>query len=67
MVPAFRQEPDDVSTSQDRLRARMESRDHPHGLHTDFEAGDGSVGVMPSAEFDGDPASILHEFDAFER
>src|SRR5258708_36529057 len=33
---------------------------------TVFKAGDGDFGVMPSAEFDGDPASILHEFDPFE-
>ena len=33
---------------------------------TVFRAGDGAFGVMPSAEFDGDPASILHEFNPFE-
>jgi hypothetical protein len=33
---------------------------------TVFKAGDGAFGVMPSAEFDGDPSSILHEFDPFE-
>ena len=27
-----------------------------------FEAGSG-YGVMPSAEFDGDPATVLHEYD----
>src|SRR5258708_891686 len=37
MVPAFRQEPDYVSTPQDRLRARMESRNDPHGLHHRFQ------------------------------
>ncbi|MCJ2032069.1 MULTISPECIES: hypothetical protein [Methylorubrum] len=24
---------------------------------------DGGYGVMPSDEFDGDPASVIHEFD----
>ena len=28
-----------------------------------FEAGSGYYGVMPSAEFDGDPATVLHEYD----
>lgn len=27
-----------------------------------FKAGSG-YGVMPTAEFDGDPASVLHEYD----
>ena len=27
-----------------------------------FKAGSG-YGVMPSAEFDGDPATVLHEYD----
>jgi hypothetical protein len=27
-----------------------------------FKAGSG-YGVVPSAEFDGDPASVLHEYD----
>jgi hypothetical protein len=33
---------------------------------TVFKTGDGGFGVMPSAEFDGDPAAILHEFDPFQ-
>jgi len=32
---------------------------------TVFKAGSG-YGVMPSAEFDGDVASVVHEFDPFE-
>ncbi len=30
-----------------------------------FKAGSG-YGVVPSAEFDGDPAAVVHEFDPFE-
>ena len=33
---------------------------------TVFKAGTG-YGVMPTAEFDGDPAAVVHEFDPFER
>ena len=32
-----------------------------------FRAGTDSFGVMPSAEYDGDPGAIVHEFDPFER
>ena len=32
---------------------------------TVFKAGS-DYGVMPSAEFDGDPAAVVHEFDPFE-
>jgi hypothetical protein len=31
-----------------------------------FEAGTGEYGVMPSVEYDGDPAAVLHEFDPFQ-
>ncbi len=27
---------------------------------------EGGYGAMPSSEFDGDPASILHEYDPYE-
>ncbi len=30
-----------------------------------FQAGDGSYGVMPSDDYDGDPATVLHEADPF--
>lgn len=30
-----------------------------------FRAGDGTLSVTPSAEFDGDEASILREIDPF--
>lgn len=30
-----------------------------------FHAGDGSLGVMPAHEYDGDTASIVNEFDPF--
>jgi hypothetical protein len=33
---------------------------------TVFKCGNGDFGVMPSNEFDGDPASIVHEFDPFQ-
>jgi hypothetical protein len=33
---------------------------------TAFHAGKGGYGVMPSAEYDGDPATIIHEFDPFQ-
>jgi hypothetical protein len=29
---------------------------------TDFHAGNGGYSVMPSAEYDGYPATIIHEF-----
>jgi hypothetical protein len=32
---------------------------------TVFHAGDHDYGVMPSEEYDGDPAEIVHEFDPF--
>jgi hypothetical protein len=32
-----------------------------------FGAGDDYYGVMPSAEYDGDPVAIVHEFDPFAR
>jgi hypothetical protein len=28
---------------------------------------EGGYGVMPEAEFDGDPASVVREYDPFER
>ena len=31
-----------------------------------FKAGDG-FGVLPSAEFDGDPATVVHEYDPYAR
>lgn len=31
-----------------------------------FQAGNGEFGVMPTAEYDGDPAAILHDYDPFE-
>jgi hypothetical protein len=31
-----------------------------------FHAGNGEFGVMPSADYDGDPATIIHEFDPWE-
>ena len=31
-----------------------------------FQAGNGEFGVMPSAEYDGDEAAIVHEFDPFQ-
>ncbi len=33
---------------------------------TVFHAENGEYGVMPSAEYDGDPATIIHEFDPFQ-
>jgi hypothetical protein len=30
-----------------------------------FQAGNGEFGVMPTAEYDGDAASIVCEFDPF--
>lgn len=31
-----------------------------------FQAGDGTMGVMPAGEYDGDIAAIIHEFDPFQ-
>ncbi|MET4601015.1 hypothetical protein ABIB90_000466 [Bradyrhizobium sp. JR4.1] len=31
-----------------------------------FQSGTGAYGVMPSGEYDGDPAAIIHEFDPFQ-
>ena len=31
-----------------------------------FKAGD-EFGVVPSTEFDGDPATIVHEYDPYSR
>jgi len=33
---------------------------------TVFQAGNGEFGVPPSAEYDGDPAAVVHEFDRFQ-
>ena len=33
---------------------------------TVFHAGNDEYGVMPSAEYDGDPTTIIHEFDPFQ-
>lgn len=30
-----------------------------------FQAGDGTLSVMPTSEYDGDTAAIIHEFDPF--
>ena len=30
-----------------------------------FQAGDGSLSVVPAAEYDGDAADIVHEIDPF--
>lgn len=32
-----------------------------------FRAENGMFGTMPATEWDGDPASIIHEFDPFAR
>lgn len=31
-----------------------------------FHADNGEFGVMPTAEYDGDLAAIIHEFDPFQ-
>ena len=33
---------------------------------TVFQAGNGKFGVLPSAEYDGNPGAIVHEFDPFQ-
>jgi hypothetical protein len=33
---------------------------------TVFQAGTGEFGVLPSAEYGGDSAAIVHEFDPFQ-
>ncbi|MEP7457610.1 hypothetical protein [Phyllobacterium sp. SB3] len=30
-----------------------------------FQAGDGTMGVMPAGEYDGDANAIIHEVDPF--
>lgn len=32
-----------------------------------FKAGDGTTGVMPASEYDGDPSAIIREVDPFAR
>jgi hypothetical protein len=32
-----------------------------------FQAGDGTMGVMPAGEYDGELAAIVHEIDPFAR
>ena len=32
-----------------------------------FQAGDGTMGVMPAGEYDGEFAAIVHEIDPFAR
>jgi len=31
-----------------------------------FQAGDGSLSVVPASEYDGDTAAIIHEFDPYQ-
>ncbi|GLR90321.1 MULTISPECIES: hypothetical protein [Bradyrhizobium] len=31
-----------------------------------FRTGMGGYGVMPTAEYDGDPAAVIYEFDPFQ-
>jgi len=31
-----------------------------------FRISDGTFGVMPTTDYDGDPIAILHEFDPFD-
>jgi hypothetical protein len=31
-----------------------------------FKTGDGQFGAMPAAEYDGDDAAVVHEFNPFE-
>ena len=33
---------------------------------TAFQAGNGEFGIMPPAEYESDPAAIVHEFDPFQ-
>jgi hypothetical protein len=33
---------------------------------TVLHAGSGEYGIMPLAEYDGDPATIIHGFDPFQ-
>jgi hypothetical protein len=33
---------------------------------TVVHSGNGEYGIMPSAEYHGDPATIIHEFDPFQ-
>ena len=32
-----------------------------------FQAGDGTIGVMPACEYDGEAAAIVYEVDPFAR
>jgi hypothetical protein len=32
-----------------------------------FQAGDGTMGVRPAGEYDGEAAAIVHEIDPFAR
>ena len=32
-----------------------------------FHTGTGGYGAMPTTEYDGDPAAVIHEFDPFQR
>jgi hypothetical protein len=38
--------------------------DYPHGY---YHSEDHPVVVMLAAEYDGDPAAVIHEFDPFQR
>lgn len=48
---------------------------HAHGLSLAktlmvcivvFQAENGEFGAMPTSDYDGDPAAIIHEFDPFQ-
>lgn len=32
-----------------------------------FRANAGDYGVMPAADYDGEPGDVIHEFDPFQR
>ena len=45
------------------LRPRLEPRHHPDDLRRRLPRRRRRIGVMPSAEYDGDSEIIVHEFD----
>jgi hypothetical protein len=69
MVPASKTAAEHVSSRQHRSRPRLERWNLATTLmvcSTVLQPGNGEFAVLPSAEYDGDPAAIVHKFDPFQ-
>ncbi len=68
MVPASRQEPEQCLNPSQPLTPKpgIPATTLMLCSITVFQAGNDKFGILPSAEYDGDPAAIVHEFNSFQ-